>query len=135
MRDVGGRKTKLVALILTSLLMWSAPTIAKSAPISGWSNSLFQVSWFVMGGFREPEKTKPPPSKNTTKVDVYPYYAVLRVYCVDANDPNRDRGDSTLTVRSKISTDDAKANALSQAGSRDVCQDDGDSTRTMSQTR
>src|SRR5262245_47482756 len=114
-----------------------APSQGAAAPIWEWYKYLFPICWFGNDCFenkKQPGTPAPTPAP-TGGGEVYPYYVVLRVYCVDAADPSRDRADSNLTVWSKISTEDAKANAFAQAQSRDLCKDGGDNTRMQSRTK
>lgn len=124
----------ILSVSLFSILLMLSPTKVMGAPVWEWYKYIFPVCWFGNDCFKPPERQQPIVPINP-KDDFYPYYAVLRVYCVDTNDPNRDRGDSNLTVKSKVSTEDARAMALAQIRSRDVCKDNGDSTRMQSSTK
>src|SRR6185437_7921897 len=101
----------LATLSIVGLQALILPGEAKSAPVWEWYKYIFPVCWFGNDCFQPPiGQPKPPPQPPKppvqTKSDTPPYYAILRVYCVDVNDTQRDRGDNDLTVRSKISTAD-----------------------------
>jgi hypothetical protein len=83
-----------------------------------WQEVVFPICW------GRPQECREDAGKKVAPGQEGPLFQVgFVVNCID-RDTGRDRGDSTMYFRSKISMDDAKKKALAAYQTQDLCQAD-----------